>query len=33
MASSVGWDVYPIGGSASPSDIPCAASYGLVLIH
>ncbi|HEY5959219.1 MAG TPA: DUF2284 domain-containing protein [Polyangiaceae bacterium] len=33
MAARVGWDVYPIGGSARPSEIPCAASYGLVLIH
>ncbi len=33
MASRVGWDVYPIGGTASPSEIPCAASYGLVLIY
>lgn len=32
MASRVGWDVYPIGGSAAPADVPCAASYGLVLI-
>jgi len=33
MASSVGWDVYPIGGSTSPADVPCASSFGLVLIH
>jgi len=32
MAAKAGWDVYPIGGSARPSDIPCAASYGLVLV-
>jgi predicted metal-binding protein len=32
MATQAGWDVYPIGGSALPSEIPCAASYGLVLI-
>ncbi len=33
MAARVGWEVYPIGGSARPSEIPCAGSYGLVLIH
>jgi predicted metal-binding protein len=33
MAAKVGWDVYPIGGTARPSDVPCAGSYGLVLIH
>jgi predicted metal-binding protein len=33
MAAKVGWDVYPIGGTARPSEIPCAGSYGLVLIH
>jgi predicted metal-binding protein len=33
MAARAGWDVYPIGGSARASEIPCAASYGLVLIH
>jgi hypothetical protein len=32
MAAKSGWDIYPIGASALPSDIPCAASYGLVLI-
>lgn len=32
MASRAGWDVYPIGGSVAPLDVPCAGSYGLVLI-
>jgi predicted metal-binding protein len=33
MAARAGWDVYPIGGSARPAEVPCAASFGLVLIH
>lgn len=33
MAAQAGWDVYPIGGAARPSEVPCAASYGLVLVH
>jgi predicted metal-binding protein len=33
MAAKAGWDVYPIGGSTRVSDVPCAASYGLVLIY
>lgn len=33
MAAKAGWDVFPIGASARPSDIACAASYGLVLVH
>jgi predicted metal-binding protein len=33
MAMKVGWDVYPIGGTAQPADIPEAATYGLVLVH
>jgi len=33
MAARAGWDVYPIGASARPAEIPCAATYGLVLIH
>lgn len=32
MAANVGWDVYPIGGSVSPDDVPRASSYGLVLV-
>jgi len=33
MATRVGWEVYPIGGTSAPREIPCAASYGLVLIY
>lgn len=32
MASMAGWDVYPIGGSVKPAEVPRAASYGLVLV-
>ena len=33
MAARVGWDVYPIGVSASPSDVPHGLRLGLVLIY
>ena len=33
MAAKVGWDIYPIGGSISASDIPHGTRLGLVLIH
>lgn len=33
MAATVGWDIYPIGQSLSPSEVPCGAILGLVLIH
>jgi len=33
MAARVGWDLYPIGGALSPSDVPYGARLGLVLIH
>jgi len=33
MAARVGWDVYPIGGSVSPSEIPHGTRLGLVLIY
>ena len=33
MAASVGWDVYPIGGSLSPQDVPFGATYGLLLVY
>jgi predicted metal-binding protein len=33
MAANAGWDVYPIGGSLSPSDIPHGSRFGLVLVH
>lgn len=32
MAARVGWDVFPIGASVPPAEVPCAASYGLVLV-
>lgn len=32
MAAKVGWDVYPIGGSTSPSEVPCGLRAALVLI-
>ena len=33
MAAKVGWDIYPIGRSASPSEIPHGTKLGLVLIY
>jgi predicted metal-binding protein len=33
MAANVGWEVYPIGRSLSPSDIPHGTRLGLVLIY
>ncbi|MFC1593035.1 DUF2284 domain-containing protein [Candidatus Omnitrophota bacterium] len=33
MATRVGWDVYPIGASAPPSEVPCGLHMGLVLIY
>jgi len=33
MAARVGWDVYPVGESISPSDVPHGTRLGLVLIH
>ena len=33
MATKVGWDIYPIGASISPSEVPCGATFGLVLIY
>ena len=32
MAAKVGWEIYPIGGSVSSSEIPCGNRLGLVLI-
>ena len=32
MATKVGWDVYPIGGTTQPSEVPHASRLGLVLI-
>jgi predicted metal-binding protein len=33
MAAKVGWDIYPIGASVSPSEVPFGNKLGLVLIY
>jgi hypothetical protein len=33
MATKVGWDIYPIGLSTSPEDVPYGSLLGLVLIY
>ena len=33
MAAKVGWDIYPIGASSSPAEIPHGTFLGLVLIY
>lgn len=33
MATKVGWDIYPIGASISPSEVPHGTRLGLVLIY
>jgi len=33
MATKVGWNIYPIGQSRSPEEIPYVSLLGLVLIH
>jgi len=33
MAAKVGWDIYPIGPSISPADVPHGSKLGLVLIY
>lgn len=33
MAAKAGWDIYPVGGSTKPSEIPHGARLGLVLIY
>lgn len=33
MATKVGWDIYPIGGSTPPSEVPFGVALGLVLIY
>lgn len=33
MAAKVGWEIYPVGGSLSPTDIPHVIRLGLVLIY
>jgi predicted metal-binding protein len=32
LATKAGWDVYPIGGGADPSLVPCAISVGMVFV-
>ena len=33
MAAKVGWDVYPIGGSITPDDVPHGTRLGLIFIY
>jgi len=33
MATKVGWDIYPIGETTSPSEVPCGLFLGIVLIY
>ena len=33
MAARAGWDIYPIGGATSPSDVPHGTILGLVLVY
>lgn len=33
ITAKVGWEIYPVGGSLSPSDIPHVIRLGLVLIY
>ena len=33
MAAKVGWEIYPVGRSTSPEDVPYGLLLGLVLIH
>ena len=33
MAARVGWDVYPVGGATSPSEVPHGVRLGLVFIY
>ena len=33
MATKVDWDIYPIGESTSPSEVPCGTKLGVVLIY
>ena len=32
LATSLGWDIYPIGSAATAETIPCGSRYGLILI-
>ena len=33
LATKVGWDIYPIGGSVSPEELPHGSKLGLVFIY
>ncbi len=33
MATKAGWDVYPIGASIDPSEVPFGAVFGIVFIY
>ena len=33
MATRQGWDVYPVGKSTAPSEVPHLSTFGLVLVH
>jgi len=33
MATKVGWEIYPVGRSKSPEDVPYGSLLGLVLIY
>ena len=33
MAAKVGWDIYPIGASVQPSEVPHGTRLGLILIY
>jgi predicted metal-binding protein len=33
MATRIGWDVYPIAASLSPSQVPFGSKFGLILVH
>jgi hypothetical protein len=33
MAAKVGWEIYPVGRSTSPEDVPYGSLLGLVLIY
>jgi len=33
MATQAGWDIYPVGKSTQPSELPCISYLGLILIY
>jgi hypothetical protein len=33
MAACQGWDVYPVGESTAPYEVPQLSTFGLVLVH